>query len=350
MKKMILIALLSWSFISCDSNKPTNYPYFTEQYTLEAKYLPSKAFIGLPIQLLVLDSLLIVNEYRQSSELLYFFHRNTGKLLKKNGRVGRGPNEFVAPLYLSVEGDKINIYEKNTFRVFKSTINEELEMKNINQPRSLSSKTQTVNFLASDSLLLTGLFDGLRFSLVDGDGNVKQEFGDYPEIKTIGTSGGVVNLHWQTKAMLFQSNTSIHPEKHKLAVSYGNAGVLELFKSSEGAFKKTNEVVLQRKVRLKHYSSGSVLSAERDDSEPKGFVDITSNNSFIYALYSGKAKKDFKYTNGGEIMVFDWDLNPVSKYVLDESLSHFALDDSNNRIYGIAVKDHEPVIVYFEMP
>ena len=150
--------------------------------------------------------------------------------------------------------------------------------------------------------------------------------------------------------MLFQSKTSIHPEKHKFAVSYGNAGVLELFESSEGTFKKTNEVVLQQKVRLKRYSSGSALSAERDDSEPKGFVDIASNDSFIYALYSGKAKKDFKYTNGGEIMVFDWDLNPVSKYVLDEALSHFALDDDNNRIYGIAVKDHEPVIVYFEMP
>ena len=302
---------------------------------------------------MVVDSLLIVNEYRQSGELLYFFHRNTGKLLKKNGRVGRGPNEFIAPISLSAEEiGEINIYEKRTFRVFKSTVNQELEMKNTNQQRHLNSKTQTVNFLTSDRLLLTGLFDGLRFSLIDGHGNVKQEFGDYPEIKTIGTSGGTVELNWQTKGMLFQSDISIHPGKHKFAVAYGNVGVVELFDSSKGTFKKTNEVVLQRKVRLKRYSSGSVLSAERDDTEPRGFIDITSNDSFIYVLYSGKAKREFKYTTylGGEIMVFDWDLNPVSNYVLDEALRCFVLDDNNNRIYGIAEEDHEPLIVYFEIP
>ncbi|MFN4147401.1 MAG: BF3164 family lipoprotein, partial [Runella sp.] len=82
-----------------------------------------------------------------------------------------------------------------------------------------------------------------------------------------------------------------------------------------------------------------------------GFLDIKSDNDYVYALFSGKTleKGPAKAFEGDTIYVFDWTGNLISRLKLDINISRMALSKENKKIYGF-VDQVVPQIVTFELP
>lgn len=89
------------------------------------------------------------------------------------------------------------------------------------------------------------------------------------------------------------------------------------------------------------------------DKTMRYYYDILSTNKYIYAGYFGKPQGDLnqlgskKFTT--QIQVFNWNGEPVKKYILNAYLRSFILDLRHNRILGIAPYNKESPLVAFDL-
>lgn len=74
-----------------------------------------------------------------------------------------------------------------------------------------------------------------------------------------------------------------------------------------------------------------------------GILSVTSSNDFVFALFSGKLIGSIlrnlidqdKLTLANNILVFDWEGNPIKRIVVDHELRDIYYDKYNNKLYGI---------------
>ena len=75
-------------------------------------------FIGLPIQLTTLDSVLFINDFYGDS-LIHCISLKDNKPIAKLGVKGSGPNEVLSPLYIFIKEDSLFL-PRNSFIKIKS--------------------------------------------------------------------------------------------------------------------------------------------------------------------------------------------------------------------------------------
>jgi hypothetical protein len=345
MKKLILL-IISLIIFSCNTEESATdiYAHFKKKSTLKAKKMVTQETLGLPIKIIIKDTLLILDDFKYDY-LLYFYNISNGKLLTKTARVGKGPNEFIPPVYISFnKKGQLLLYEGSKFGFKKYFIKRDLSFKPI-LSLQLNGRSQRVYEIIENYYLSTGFFDNYRFAIYDSTAKEIVRFGSFPEIDIFNKTGKKLDLKNDTKAMLFQSNIDFMKDGLSFVVANSQLGLLELYSKDNDIYLKKKEFRLTDKVILKDYSSGKSIRANIDDEYPKGFVDIHIKNEQIYALYSGATKTN-PYKSS-YIMVFDTNLIPIQIYSLDKAIKAFDIDVENSKIYAISEEQGEPKIVYF---
>jgi hypothetical protein len=84
------------------------------------------------------------------------------------------------------------------------------------------------------------------------------------------------------------------------------------------------------------------------------FRSATSTNKYIYVIYSGRSRDEFgdECYAGDNLLVYDWNGNPVVNYKLDRFLKIMALDVDKMQVYGFCTNPMtgEPEIVKYQLP
>ena len=74
---------------------------------------------------------------------------------------------------------------------------------------------------------------------------------------------------------------------------------------------------------------------------------ITTNNNFIYVLYSGNSVMDLinqaikqeAFYDSKKILVFDWDGIPIKQLNVDHEIRCIRFDNKDQKLYGIELND-----------
>jgi hypothetical protein len=145
---------------------------------------------------------------------------------------------------------------------------------------------------------------------------------------------------------IFSSIINVRPDKEKVVLAgryldcieiYNSDGsLIKLLKGPEEDFEFTYD-------KSRSFERGAVV---KSGESRRAYIDLRSTNDRIYALYSGKERRDSSnYSTSNIIYTFDWEGNLLKKYVLDCNIDSFDVDASTQTIY--ATHDADSYIVRF---
>lgn len=327
---LFAISLFIWSCkkqntIIINDNIET-FSQFPKEEKIKLKNLVEFKF-GNPKKMISLDSssLTIANNVSGQEYHLYNYSFHNHNFSKPYLAKGRGPGEMLSMrnmgfydnyLWLNdFSGQKmILINKRKAFSVNSSSDYIEYSFRN---------RFYGINFTDNLKCIATGSETSkFKIQLIDlPTGKIMDEFGElnhYPKD---------LPLHIITKASLTES--LLKPTKDKLVLAYKLTDVVEIFNLNS---KKSISIQGSEKFDLDFMVRNNQWF--ENDKTRVAFIGGATTNKNIYLLYSGKKFNDEKAFNGKYIYVYDWNLNPIKKIVLDKEVSQICISEDGKTIYS----------------
>lgn len=299
--------------------------------TLKNEFLYSKRLsvsdsIGFSADLLFVNNFLVVSEY-EGLDYLKIIDINSDRVVKKFGKIGEGPCELKLHSNIQKVGStSIGVFVRPDFNFIEFNLENLDSLNCLNETNEFDFNLQKLVSLDTGLFLGVGLFNG-RYVLTNSkDYKIDSVFLDYPFHKEL-------NISFEEKAMLFQGDFTIQPHIKRVAFATRSFDALDIF-SFEGKKIKVIKRIFGNKLPVfSSENTGTSFSANLDKSNIWGYLSVSSSNSNIYLLYSGK-RTDDNFQKSNIVLVYDWDGNPVRKIELDQEVSGIAVNEIGKYLVG----------------
>ncbi|MBN1768940.1 MAG: hypothetical protein JW842_10560 [Prolixibacteraceae bacterium] len=325
--------------ISCTQSKTPPTVNFPEVDTLVGEKLTAINPYSL-IEMEIFDSLLIFIS-NDGDNVFQIYNTVTDSLILETGNIGKGPGEFIDP-HLAIHG---NMNRNNTLEIFDGT---RRRLTSIDILGTLRSGIMVYDQKSLNKKL--GVIDRLYYQ---SDSNVyyKGDEKDRFTIFNIQNSNKTVisyltpnmkyNIDDSRGRAVFQSEVELNISRNIIVTAPKYLGQLDYFDLS-GNYLYTSV-----------FNKIDNLRDKLNDSHEFDFKlqinDIKSDADIIYALnvncYNPEVEQDVK----SELLLFDWNGNPIKKYILDRAIGCFAVDFKNQYMYGWAFFEYEYSIYKYKL-
>ncbi len=321
---------------------------FDNTINLELNVSPIESVeLGELLDMVSFDSILIVNEVFKE-KLFNCFNVNNGHLVSNFVNRGKGPNELMFPGLICALNDSVfstysankkqliyfNVFDIiNGFYQFGKVVNTDL-------PNLIIFQSYPLN----DSLIIfTGIFENGKYCLFNSiSGNTIIEV-EFPIDEEHQTDNNYI------KSMAHQGEIAIKPDKRKFVFVCRN-GYFDICSiSQDGLFLEKRKLYY-----LSDYKVVGNSTVAHSSKSAYAFHSVEVTDNFIYMIYSGRMQDEFgsEYVAGNNILVYDWNGNPVVNFKTDKYLHRMTLDKNNLIVYGYCINSvtGEPEIVTCQLP
>jgi len=289
-----------------------------------------------PRSLEISDNFLIVTDASNLPSVHVFTIAKPGILEYKIGfgNEGRGPAEFVGAWDIIKSPDYIYIYDAGTRRLLP------YDMEFNHNPRGIVNlRTEglpiNLHFL-NDKFYVTGITIDGRVEIINRSGETIDKLYEHHDLELR------ERINSRALASMWHSYSTLSPDGGRIALFARNAAHAELL-TIDG------EQLSIIKDSDKGLPITQVVGQTVADGPGaiRGYISVTSDNKYIYALYSGYKVGESNSPYGGYIHKFDWDLNLIDIFELD----HKALSILRDNDKGIYTIQHYPdvLIRYIEL-
>ena len=343
MKKILILLYISivlLSFFNCSSQNENKQLRFELKENLTCYPIDYPDLLGITMQLLKSDSMLLLNDFRGDS-LIHVFNVANGRLLTKLFPVGNGPGEFISPLAIHINNNRLYVYYRQTATLYSMPLSSLLyKNKKITKHFQASGETQLL-FPLSDSLFIaSGLFPE-RYQLFNYWGEKVSEFGEYPAYWSREKA-----YPYQAKAMFHQTSFEKHPTDN-LFLTYSNH-TIEIYD-----YGKDNNYhpILIKSILLGEYNysyidDGNILMAEKGSDIERGIMSIACTSGYIYIVYNPNKTATDNY--GSQIRIINWKGEPIKELNFDKGIKCLTVDEREEKAY-LVVEDPDDSLMYFDM-
>lgn len=280
-----------------------------------------------PDMFCVKDSMIILYDHYKGGEFLFHsINLCTNVSYSHFGTIGSGPNDYNSPVQIYIDGNTLNIFDRNYFKIYKYEINSILKNE---------TKYVTYDFIApeadrvikkNDSVFYcTGLFDGM-FGKSEY-GKITYTYFEFPEVK--GHS-----LTQLQKFFLYQGDIRTNPSKNKFIYTSNRSDLFKIVSMEQDSLQdiKTQFTYFPK---FKVNSTDGMIAILPENLN--GFISSATTDKFIFILYSGRSEKkrpnDFYF--GNTIFVYDWSGNLINKVTLDRDAWQLYIEENSNILYTI---------------
>lgn len=230
------------------------------------------------------------------------------------GRSGQGPGEFLEINDIVATDSLIYIYDGNQLKMVSyDPISDELATHHDILIRT-SGRPSNIYSFAENQFVGLGLFRESRFMIMDSNGETVAEHGELIEFNS-DFSTRDISLSWR-------SFGTVHPYEPYVYLFSVNADFIEKYDHDGRLIKrvqsKENPLPNMEIVNDWPINFGSI-----------SYVSVDADENYIYGLYSGLSWEDYRLS-GKFIHKFDWDLNLVDAYKLDQRFNTITVDDNGN--------------------
>jgi hypothetical protein len=360
-KKILIISVLLIVFNGCSNEQKKRKDIIVDEFpvTTELTGYPAttiEAYSKGHVFLSVVDSFLILLKSDISfaeERFITIYSTNTHKLLAKTVTKGRGPGEFLDPVFTGqIEYNTNNnhpivyIYDSGRNRLTLldviETVNNNLD---INEQIIIPRIGYNINslFYYNESFMVvtffpkTGPEDG-RFLIYN---NITRESKVIPYLPDFG-----LTLDDAHRFMIYYSFCSVNIDEKYIAASAIQMGEIHYFDLNGNYIKST--IFDPREKLIK------VLQNKVATSDPYFFVnELKTEDGLLYALnldnFEDDLFKTMKYKDIS-LLVFDCNGFPVEKYIFADNryVSHFAIDKLHKRIYTFCPNEAEHNIIFYD--
>lgn len=302
-----------------------------EKEELSLTLLPASSFIGLPIQIMAMDSVLLVNDF-YGDTLVHCLSLKTGNEIAKWGVRGSGPNEVMSPLRLLKTSDSLYVFSRPLWTLYSASGKQNVQL---SKKAKVFTDVSLLFPLGDSEYLASGMFPDKRFCLLDSCGNEKMRFGDYPCFWK-----REPDLPIEVKRMFHQVRGYGFSGKHGFAVV--DSHVLSLYRQVSSGYTLEKEVLLAP-YEYDFHPQGMESIVSLKSSFVKGAVDLAVSDEFIYILFNNNTSEESPQRQK-EIWRFDWDGNLLNKYIPNANLA-FITVTSKGDLIGLTDSE-EPAIAF----
>lgn len=343
--------LLCYIILSCKNNPDESIsnlePY---EYFKFKKSIPLKAIntninsndLSVALRMQVVDDLLIIHDYFDVNYLYKAFDLETQKLRFKFGKKGQGAGESLRPSDLQLlNSDKIGLYDSNKhlfITCIKDSLIKSQSIFNVNKDCALDMgyfKIRKVNNI----FVGIGIFDG-RYAISNSKGKIIDKIGSFPFQSLLSEKNTTGML-----SMAYQGEFEVNEGKSCLAFAMHGSPNIDFMKVKNDTMK----IFKSQHIRPPEFEGqddkyGTAATFKKNNRF--GYISTASNDKYVYVLYSGKTLKDNELDafNSADVIVFDWDGNPVSYFKLLKKVSSIAVNREGTILYGFA-NEAEPKIL-----
>lgn len=301
------------------------------------------------VNMVVVDTFLAIQKREES--IINIFSTSDYKPLAAFGKNGNGPNEFVFPTLLKQtsydesnnspvicvydivrrrfsEINVLNAVDKHTGKIFNEL------------PLPDNGKFFTYFSYRDNNLMVTSIENGPRLVIF------KDSTKSYQEISYLPSLSFDVRKEFET----FKNHSSslVNKKLGRIVSAPFFFGEIDFFDLNG---KLISSTVFETQDNLKKSLTNT---DEKGQWNPKYYIiDMQASDQHIYALNYDNYQNDYVFYNNKctsqSILVFDWNGNPVKKYLLDTTyfIRYFAVDLKNKRFYGFCLEESDyPIIGY----
>ncbi len=329
-KHKIYFFILIIFIVQCSKNEYSkyykNYETFNKLPTVIKKNIHpfSKNKYQLYIsELNIIDNryLLIVNAEKETAIQIYDIE--TKEIIKQFGKKGRGPGEYLAISSILIDSNnkyKIWIFDANQAKFDLINLKSVL-LSNKSLPDTTMKPSMDAGLpllwcnLNNDTFLATG---GLIKRLCIYNNKLDT-------IKTGGFIPGKINEERDIYRYLMPTNIIKNNSKKIIVVGNMRTDVLEFYDYNLNNIKTIHGPDILKPCFLK-----------KDKCLSNGYTRLCANGKNIYCVYSGENTekvKNWLVSFGKQILVFDWDGNPIMKIKTDYRMGTIDITEDGKTLY-----------------
>lgn len=325
-------------FCSCEHNNKETI----KTYSLNHELIMTDAdIIGSPLDLIIKDTLLIVLDKTEEPFLLYDITKS--KHIASLGSYGNGPKEFNSLHQITSLEEKMFVYDTNLSTLYSIDFGSVNRLNyNVNK---IWKQDSLIHFYVlpykNNQYISYGSYSDQMIKLLNKEGNVIHDYLEYPykdekekaikpHIRSLAYRGIVINKPDGTKSVQ--------------AMSYCNIVIVSSLENNHITKKEITKTYPEYKIEEDDFGYSVPISAY----SPQCYIDVAATNEYIYLLYSGKtfAKDKHDSLHGNSIFVYDWELNPICKMLLDLPTYMISPTIENKSLYTISLNPDYKVVKY----
>lgn len=329
--KSFVITVLSLFAIAC--SKQTENPWtnlgFSDVEQCEMTNLNiGGCILGSPEMISASDSSIVILDYYDGNLFSYISRGDTLKL-QRFGTIGQGPGETLIGTIGFMDNSRFKIFYDKPFILGEFNVEKGDSLyKNLSFSKPENLDLSTLRCISDSILIALGNFDDkARFVTFNQSGEVIDTSG-----KLVGSDNPAFNFYHRFLAN--QGRMELSPDHSRCVAITNFSANIDFMDVTDG---KINIV------KSSHYQDPELqpIKVGKDlfqmlptDETMIGFIDVTSNSSYVYALYAPHGIKDGNYSSP-YIFVYDWEGTPVK--VLEFEAPIYGVSATDKALYLITI-------------
>lgn len=350
--------LIFFILFSCNNEKDkTNsnliYSNFAETVSIKSSNIKGIDQAIMPLHLGINDDLLILCD-PQSEYRFYAYKLPEFKFLGKFGKEGDGPKEisetmiFLNQFEKNKDGIFINFFEPNKMKYVSMNLNKALNDSLEDNDFKITYMPPEIQESYNIIKLKNNTFFGSGFSLAG-------EFFIYDE--------NTASFRWKDQTVdhnddfmkSLKENNLLDMYKHgALKAKPDNSHFVKAYQFTPKISVYDSDGNLKFSIINESKKEPKIVNNQFEENTRMYYFTTYVTDDYIYAIDLNCTQKEFRSggINNVELHVFDWDGNPIKKYLLNEgigALSPFAVDEKNNKLYTVNPKSEESYFSQFSL-
>ena len=282
-----------------------------------------------PYHLAVRDSFLLTLN-QNTEKICHIFNLNTKKKVGERIMMGQGPNDMIHPFFIETK-EALMFYAPMTSSIFRFSLDEFVKEIPL---RPLSKKKLAESYFFGELSLLGDNWIGVSgrpdapCNVFDSEGNKVQALGKYPvgpenysELEKVDAYNGILATDG----------------KSRVAVCCMFTDLIDFYDESGHLLKRLHGPE-RFYTRFVEFNDGRIMGSRPDGKYYRdAFYSPYGTDTHLFVLFNGKFVNKPGYNLlAKDILVFDWEGNPVRRYSLDKGIMRITVDSHNRKIYGIS--------------
>jgi hypothetical protein len=340
MKYSYILLLISLFLLSCNKPKSIISQFENKSKLYSDKTLPIEdVYVKMPSINNLTDSTLIITApamgYSSGKHLIYVISKKTGKIVKRVGPEGRGPEEMIAINNISTLNNEILFYDAMSRKILHYDYNKDSIRF---QPLASHKKDFFRNlYIINDNRFLScGVFGKNMYyygDITTGEGSYFLEYPYLPGVSKEKQEGLALARSYAYSGAIIK-----HPELPKFVFYTGHAEYLQIIELYGDTVKEVIHFNFAPPIgkvifKMDAYVWGTSKMATAC------FMNGTASNKYIYLLYSGKLHKENEFWKSKYIYIFDWQGNKIKRIELDNEVYGITVDKGDKEIFAYTTND-----------
>jgi hypothetical protein len=336
-------------FSSVAAQQPSLLDRYKQPVTrMTGQQIGDPSLLARPTQILWLDRKLVVLD-RRADSMLVVLSADDGRLVRRFGRKGGGPGEFVGPWSLLTNGvtDEFWVYDTSLRRLTKVNLQRDFARGAFHPGEMITlqggGELNSLQWLRDGRVVSAGFLSRGLFATFNREG------------KELAPMGQVIlgdpKTPMAVRQTVYRLAIAVDPPKRRIAAAVRYADRIEIYDD-----RAKHVVTADRPFSFEPAvtivgTRGSASDVALGDNLRYGYVDIAAGDRFLYALFSGRTSGGFgsRAGFGRHVHVFDWAGRLRNILEIADDVIAIAVDPGERQLYALR-HDPEPGVLKFTLP